>query len=168
MEKFLVFLSVGTQLPFDRLTKMVEVVFDCHNNVEVIYQVGVRGYKPNSGLVYEKLSRNEYSDVLSKADLFITHCGIGNIVSGAINGCEIFCCPRMSIHGEHRNDHQNSTAHAIEHSIKIFNSIEQLRVLVNEFISLAESKKNKNNNEIINEKFVDAIRSEILTLTEVI
>lgn len=116
---------MGTQLPFDRLVRLCE---DAQRKVgfDVVYQVGLGGYKPVSGTVHEVLSRGAFEEILGKSDLVITHAGIGSIVSCLALGKPIVVVPRLARHGEHRNDHQMATANAVKGTVLVANSADDI------------------------------------------
>jgi len=103
----------------------------------VTYQVGVGGYRPTSGDSYEVVSRPDYQTLLEKCDLFITHAGVGGIVSGVSLGKPVIIMPRLASFGEHRNDHQLATASAVSGAVMVANTEQEL----GEFISAAYSNR---------------------------
>lgn len=110
LEKYSIFISVGTQLPFDRLIKRVEQAFVNKPEFKLIYQVGVGGYKPSSGEVFETLTPLQYSKAMGECDVLIAHCGTGSIVSSVEFSKPLICMPRRAEFGEHRNNHQVDAA----------------------------------------------------------
>lgn len=110
LEKYSIFISVGTQLPFDRLVKRVEQAFVNKPEFKLIYQVGVGGYKPSSGEIFETLTPLQYSKAMGECDVLIAHCGTGSIVSSVEFSKPLICMPRRAEFGEHRNNHQVDAA----------------------------------------------------------
>lgn len=120
MERFSVFLTVGTQLPFDRLVRACEQTHaESALDFRVTYQVGNGGHAPLHGECYEVMTRAQFDSALQSSDLVITHAGIGSIVSCISQGKPVIVLPRLAAFGEHRNDHQLATARAIESEVMV-------------------------------------------------
>lgn len=109
----MIFLTTGTQLPFDRLVRAVdEWVETSEPACEIFGQVlspSHEPYRPKHFKTKTRLSPAEYSEVFSKARLVISHAGMGTILTALTQGKQICVMPRQAKHGEHRNDHQLST-----------------------------------------------------------
>ena len=52
------------------------------------------------------MSQDKLRDLMEKADLIITHGGVGSIVTSLKMGKKVIAVPRLSSFGEHVNDHQ--------------------------------------------------------------
>lgn len=101
------FLTVGVQLPFDRLVK---VVSSLNNIFEVRGQVGDTNLSLTSN--YKKfINEDEYNENVRWADAIVAHAGMGSVLTGIEYSKKIFLLPRLSRYGEHRNDHQLDTVH---------------------------------------------------------
>ena len=79
----MILITVGTQdKQFERILKIVDnairrgVVKD-----EVIAQAGYTKFKSNNMKVFDFISAKELNEYVSKADLIITHGGIGSLTS---------------------------------------------------------------------------------------
>ena len=107
-----ILVSVGTQFPFNRLIDMVDQ-WAKHNPdlcQNILMQTGPDGPPPKNTEFAKFLCPAEYKEALSTAELLITHAGIGSILSAIEVGLPVIIVPRSSDLGEHRNDHQTSTA----------------------------------------------------------
>lgn len=151
MEKFLIFLTVGTQLPFDRLVNYALRYLQDYENVKFILQVGKNGVCPEDIECYQEIEHKKYNEILSKVDLIVAHCGMGVILTAAEIGKPIICCPRDASKNEHRNNHQFDTASAIQSFIPIVltyedfkNCVEEIksekRVMLNDKQSIVDSR----------------------------
>ncbi|GAB2931466.1 glycosyltransferase [Rheinheimera gaetbuli] len=105
----MIFVTVGTQLPFDRLLKMVDDAVK-NLNVEVLYQIGPSEFRPSTGVIKDYLTSEEYQLIISKSTLIISHAGMGTIITALENAIPAMIVPREYSLGEHRNDHQLATA----------------------------------------------------------
>ena len=103
----LIFVSVGTQIPFDRLLKSVERQIEIGNiREEVIVQAGVTSFKSDKMKIINFIPLDEFNKIINKAKLIICHGGVGTITDGLKNGKTIIACPRLKKYNEAKNDHQ--------------------------------------------------------------
>ena len=126
----LVFLTVGTVMPFDRLVKAVEELKKQGLLPErIIAQVGDGGYRPEGWEVHERLPFNDMQAILEKADIVFCHGGTGSLVTGARAGCRVIAMPRSAAKGEHYDDHQEEivTAFADRGLIQVARETDELQ-----------------------------------------
>jgi UDP-N-acetylglucosamine transferase subunit ALG13 len=104
-----IFVTVGEQLPFDRLVHVVDA-WAAVSGKEVFAQIGNSDFKPNH-IHYKKfLSPEAFKANLLEAEIIISHAGMGTIISALEIGKQIIVMPRKRSLGEVRNDHQDATA----------------------------------------------------------
>lgn len=115
------FVTVGSQLPFDRLIIAVDEWAQQHSDCRVFAQIGFSRYRPNFMRYQATLSPSEYREALMKADLIVAHAGMGTIISALELGKPLLLMPRLAEKKEHRNDHQLAT---VTHLVKKFTQIE--------------------------------------------
>ena len=110
----MIFVTVGTQLPFDRLVNLVDDWSSKNAQVEVIAQIGPskRAYRHLSA-ARMFFAPNEYSALFSKADIVISHAGMGTILNALRIDKPLIVMARRHELGEHRNDHQRATVRAL-------------------------------------------------------
>lgn len=106
----MIFVSVGTQLPFERLIRAVDAWSAMHPEVEVFAQVGETRYQPRAMECVVKLSPERYARAFERASLVVSHVGMGTIIKGLESAKSLILMPRLAALGEHRSDHQLSTA----------------------------------------------------------
>jgi len=104
------FVSVGTQLPFERLLNAVDNVIGVLNIEKCVYQIAESDFNSKYGVVYKYLSPIEYKKEFDECDVFISHAGMGSIITALDELKPIIIFPRLHSCGEHRNNHQLSTA----------------------------------------------------------
>lgn len=110
-----IFVTVGTQLPFERLVATVdEWAGSRMDRVEVIAQVGVGRTDYSNLKCVRTLVGDEYSQVIAGASLMVAHAGTGSILTALDQGVPVIVFPRDSVRGEHRDDHQQQTARQME------------------------------------------------------
>ncbi len=106
----MIFVTVGTQLPFDRLIKAVDSWAADNPGVEVLAQIGNGGYQPMHMVWSGFLDPEMFRERVRSARLVVSHAGTGNLLL-ALEACKpIVMMPRRAALNEHRNDHQLATA----------------------------------------------------------
>jgi UDP-N-acetylglucosamine transferase subunit ALG13 len=110
-KRVVIFVTVGTQLPFDRLVAAVDQWAASHRRTgDVFAQIGPGSYVPKH-IRYEAFVQvDRFSGLVKGAELIVSHAGIGSIVTSLSAGKPIVIMPRRADLGEHRNDHQVATA----------------------------------------------------------
>jgi len=101
----MIFVATGTQFPFDRLIRYIDDWAKEHDE-EIFAQLGHGKYLPKHMQWERFLSLEEYNHKIAQASVFISHAGMGNIISARDNQTPIIVINRQADLGEHRNDHQ--------------------------------------------------------------
>ena len=110
----MIFVTIGTQGPFDRLIRAVDQTVPMFN-LPVIAQVSTGGvYKAKNMQTSEFMSFTEFNSNFAKASLIVSHAGMGTIISALVMNKPILILPRLSKFREQRNDHQWATAKEFE------------------------------------------------------
>jgi UDP-N-acetylglucosamine transferase subunit ALG13 len=105
-----IFVTVGTQLPFDRLVCAVDAWAAARPEVGLFAQVGP-GAAPPAHLPHTAFVSPARADELMRcAELIVAHAGMGSLLTAMGYGKPILIMPRRAALGEHRNDHQLATA----------------------------------------------------------
>lgn len=104
------FVTVGAQMPFDRMVKAVDDWAAGRDDVEVFAQTGEEGYTPVNFESAPLCSPTEFRRRLLWADLLVAHAGMGSILQALQFGKPILVMPRKGNLRETRNDHQVATA----------------------------------------------------------
>jgi UDP-N-acetylglucosamine transferase subunit ALG13 len=102
----LIFLTVGTQLPFDRLVKMLDEWAEDNSDTPIFAQIGGTSYQPKNFEYCSYLDSLDYKIKFDQADVIVAHAGIGTILSCLVSSKSIIVFPRIASLGEHRNEHQ--------------------------------------------------------------
>ena len=145
-----IFVTVGSQLPFDRLIIAVdEWAKSSGSAVPVFAQIGISTYKPQNIDYCQTMTPDEYQSYLEKADLIISHAGMGTIISALELGKTLLLMPRLASHSEHRNDHQLATLKNFSHFANI--------VSIKDETELAETL----NNQLSEKKFYSNLETEV-------
>jgi UDP-N-acetylglucosamine transferase subunit ALG13 len=133
----MIFVTVGTQLPFERLIKAMDQWAGEHPETKVFGQIGQTQYRPVNFEYVIMLTPNEYENVLSEATVIVGHVGMGTIITGIERNKSLVLMPRHADKGEHRNDHQLSTASRFKQlkAIDIVDTDEELSAALNSRLS---------------------------------
>ena len=79
----MIFVALGTQdKSFERLLKIIdENIQNKVINEEVIVQSGYTKYKSDNMQIFDYVSMDDFNKYINECSLFITHGGVGNILS---------------------------------------------------------------------------------------
>ena len=105
----MIFVTVGTELPFDRMVKTVDQWAGRHQRKDVFAQIGPAAFKPQNIQWAEFLDANDCRAKIAQADVVIAHGGMGSILTALELGKPIVVMPRLASLHEHRSDHQLAT-----------------------------------------------------------
>jgi beta-1,4-N-acetylglucosaminyltransferase len=111
----MIFLTVGTQFPFNRLIKAVdEAAGNNQFNDKVIAQIGVTNYRPKNFVAVPSLGKKLFDQYFDKANSVISHAGIGTIAMALERRKPMLVMPRLKKFGEVVNNHQLAIAKKFE------------------------------------------------------
>ena len=157
----MILVLLGTQNnSFHRLLEEIDRLIE--KNIitdEVIVQSGYTKYNSKNMKIFELISKVELNKLQDKADLIITHGGVGSIISSIKKGKKVIAVPRLHEYNEHVNNHQQDIIKLFDakgHIIGI-DSVEQLeKTLLNieKFTSIKYENNNKKMLQIISD-FID-------------
>lgn len=105
----MIFVTVGEQLPFDRLIRTVDD-WASDSGYEVFAQIGDSDLTPSNIQYKQFLSPEEFKEKFVSAEVIVAHAGMGTIITALELNKPIIVMPRQAALGEHRNDHQFATA----------------------------------------------------------
>ncbi len=111
----MIFLTVGTILPFDRLVRAVDAAVG-HGLIqdEVFAQIGKTKTVPQYIESTDVLDKDTFGAKVNQASSIISHAGMGSITMALTNNKPLLVMPRLKRFGEHVNDHQLGTAQKFE------------------------------------------------------
>lgn len=163
----MIFVTLGTQdKQFTRLIKAVEkLVIDGSIKDEIIVQAGHTKYTSDKIKILNYIPFNEFNDYLNKADIIITHGGVGSILSSIKLKKKVIAVARLKKYNEHVNDHQLQVIEKMEKQGYIIGCYDEsdLNNLYNKIneVKTLEPKEYKSNSENFLKKFND-ILNELL------
>lgn len=108
----MIFITTGTQEPFDRLlASMLRYLQE--TDEEVVIQAKTNMQFPKHVKVHEFLPPKDFEHYFHSADIVISHAGMGTIIMALTSEKPLIIFPRQAALKEHRNDHQMATARKI-------------------------------------------------------
>ena len=105
-----IFVTVGAQMPFDRLVRTVDSWAGTRGRKDIFAQIGPTDWRPSHLHWQHFLTPTEFRARLSAASVVVAHAGMGSIISALQFGKPILVMPRRGDLLETRNDHQVATA----------------------------------------------------------
>jgi UDP-N-acetylglucosamine transferase subunit ALG13 len=105
-----IFVTVGTQLPFDRLIGAVDAWTAANPGAEVFAQIGPTSLEPRHVAYSNFITPADCRERMASATAVVAHAGMGTILSALELGKPLLIVPRRASLGEHRNEHQLATA----------------------------------------------------------
>ncbi len=109
-----IFVTVGTDGPFDRLISAVDRWAGEVGRTDVVAQVHRSKLRPRFLRAVEFMEPPEFHRDLAAADLVVAHAGMGTILSALRFQKPLLVVPRRASLGEQRNEHQLATARRLE------------------------------------------------------
>lgn len=106
----MIFVIVGTQEPFDRLIQHMDEWSGLTGYSEIVAQIANASFIPKNFECFDFLPAKEFNALFNKADLVVSHAGMGSIITALQYSKPIIVLPRLAKYKEHRNDHQLATA----------------------------------------------------------
>lgn len=136
----MILVTVGTQLPFDRLIRWMDTAAETIDE-EVVAQCGEGTYQARRFDARPWIAPGDFDRLVGIARLIVSHAGIGSVLIAQKHGKPIVLVPRRAALEEHRNDHQLATADALRDrpGIYVADSEERLRELLLSPIAAADA-----------------------------
>lgn len=106
----MIFVTVGSQEPFDRLIGAVDRWAGSRARSDVFAQIANSKLQPGHIKFTQFIGPSEFTRVMREASLIVAHAGMGSIISALELGKPIVVMPRRADLRETRNNHQVGTA----------------------------------------------------------
>jgi UDP-N-acetylglucosamine transferase subunit ALG13 len=106
----MIFITVGSDLPFDRLVRVVDDWAKNAGRDDVFAQIGDTDWRPAHIAWTQFLQPPEFARRFVEAQVVVAHAGMGTILSALQWKKPILVMPRRTSLGEVRNEHQLATA----------------------------------------------------------
>lgn len=132
----MIFITVGTQFPFDRLVRSIDQAIEKSILNETIFaQIGKSSYIPKYFEYVDYLDKGTFDLKVKQADALISHAGIGSLMLAFDYHKPVLLMPRSPQYNEVVNNHQIDTARKFEelgHVLAAYNEnelIEKIKLL---------------------------------------
>lgn len=127
----MILVTVGTQLPFDRLIRAVDEMAPTLDET-LFAQTGKTLYQPLHMGFAAYVEPIAFDTMARTCSRIVAHAGIGTVLLARRYGKPIILMPRRASLREHRTDHQVATAAALRHrpGVYIANEVADLRDLL--------------------------------------
>jgi UDP-N-acetylglucosamine transferase subunit ALG13 len=106
----MILVTVGTDMPFDRMVRVVDAWAGETGRQDIFAQIGEGGWEPRHIRFAQFLQPPEFAECFKSATLVISHAGMGTILTALHHRKPILVMPKRASLGEHRNEHQLATA----------------------------------------------------------
>ncbi len=111
----MIFLTVGTQFPFERLVQAIDRLFEEGLIAEDVFgQIGASAYTPRHFQAVASLEKKAYDERFRQASAIISHAGMGAITMALDYDKPLLVMPRQKKYKEVVNDHQGALADKFE------------------------------------------------------
>lgn len=130
----MILVTVGTQIPFDRLVGSVDKWAKLNSGQEVIAQVGNSEYSSDHMNCFKTVEPDKFEEYISQCQFIVSHAGMGSILTALRVNKPIIIMPRKAALGEHRNDHQLATSRSFSNvdGVYVVHSEEELYEILND------------------------------------
>lgn len=109
-----IFVTVGFQIPFDRLIKAMDQIAPSLKGVSIIAQGSQSDYRVKNIRMFDYVPPHVFNKFLIEAQIVVSHAGMGTILTALEKGKSIIVMPRLTKFGEVTTDHQLATAKKLE------------------------------------------------------
>lgn len=106
----MILLTVGAQMPFDRLVSAVDRWAEDRVEVQIEAQIGKTDLEPQHLHWVPFMTPAAFRETVCAANAVVAHAGMGSILTALEFGKPILVMPRRGELRETRNDHQVATA----------------------------------------------------------
>ncbi|MBR2744285.1 MAG: exopolysaccharide biosynthesis protein [Clostridia bacterium] len=157
----MILVLLGTQNNnFNRLLQAMEENIDKGIiKDEVIVQAGFTKFKSSKMKIFSFIDKDKLSDLEDKADIVITHGGVGSIVASLKRGKKVIVVPRLKKYGEHVNNHQLQIARRFKNEgyVKYVLNIKNLAKTISSMESFEPKKYENSEGNVISiiENYID-------------
>ena len=116
----MIFVTVGSMFPFERMIRGMDDWTSQHPGQEVCAQIGGGKYEPRHMRWQRIITPNKYKKVVGSCRLIVAHAGTGSVFTASEFRKPIVLLPRRAAQKEHTTDHQLDTAKWLEDRQGIF------------------------------------------------
>ena len=160
----MILVMLGTQN--NSFHRLLEEIDDLINkgiiNDEVVVQAGYTKYKSKNMKIFSLIPLEELEELIEKADLIITHGGVGSIISSLKKGKKVIAVPRLHEYQEHVNNHQKEIVETFDKKGYIIGiqDVKELNEAIEKSKDFVPEKYLSSNKKMLNiiENFIDNLK----------
>lgn len=160
----MILVMLGTQN--NSFHRLLEEIDDLINkgiiNDEVVVQAGYTKYKSKNMKIFSLIPVEELEELIEKADLIITHGGVGSIISSLKKGKKVIAVPRLHEYQEHVNNHQKEIVETFDKKGYIIGiqDVKELNEAIEKSKDFVPEKYLSSNKKMLNiiENFIDNLK----------
>ena len=160
----MILVMLGTQN--NSFHRLLEEIDDLINkgiiNDEVVVQAGYTKYKSKNMKIFSLIPVEELEELIEKADLIITHGGVGSIISSLKKGKKVIAVPRLHEYQEHVNNHQKEIVETFDKKGYIIGiqDVKELNEAIEKSKDFVLEKYLSSNKKMLNiiENFIDNLK----------
>ncbi len=143
----MIFVTLGTSdYPFTRLLKQIDNLIENNIVKNITVQCGNEDYQPKNFTIIKNLDKKEFNEYLKKAEVVITHGGVGTIIDCIKMGKNVIAFPRKAEYAEAKNNHQEQIINEFEKKgLIITGEINDLEKLINQVKNIKKVTFKSNN-----------------------
>jgi UDP-N-acetylglucosamine transferase subunit ALG13 len=147
----MIFVTIGTQLPFERLLNYTEEWAALNPKVNIFAQIGSSNFLSDRLEITKYLPPRLYKEKVSKCSVIVGHLGTGTIIAAKKSNKPAILLARKFELGEHRNKHQEQTANRFRDmpGIYIVKNKQELFEMINKRKDLVSAEYTFNNGNLI-------------------
>lgn len=162
----MILVLLGTQNnSFHRLLEKIDELIEKKVIDErVLVQSGYTKYESKNMRIFDLIPQEELEMYQEKADLIITHGGVGSIISSIKKGKKVIAVPRLHQYQEHVNDHQKQIVESFDKKgyimgIKGVEELEDAIIRIQTFTPVKYENKEQSNLKMLKiiEEFIENI-----------
>lgn len=156
----MIFVTVGAQMPFDRMVRTVDEWARLRGRSDVFAQIGCTDWTPRHIPFVHLLEPDDFRMRVRQANVIVAHAGMGSILTALEAGKPILVMPRRGDLKETRNDHQVATARRFGDQGRVAVAMDEhaLAQRLDELSSLVSSAPISNS---ASPRLIEAVRSFI-------
>ncbi len=159
----MIFVTVGSMLPFDRLVQSMDNWSKSNRDEKVVCQIGGGNYIPENMEWHRMLTSSKFMDLVSQCDLLVAHAGMGSVFSAIEYNKPVLLVPRYADTGEHTTDHQIHTADWLRKNKELIISYRDDDISA----KISEAKNQERDKQIFSlsapENFISFVRETIIS-----
>lgn len=100
----MILVTLGTQK--EQFVRLLQYIEDSKIKDEIIVQAGHTKFSSKKMKIFDFIDYDKMNEYIDKADVIITHCGTGSVLTPLKRGKKIIVCSREARFEEHVDDHQ--------------------------------------------------------------